>query len=57
MENYVKGYKVFDSDWTCRGFQFEVGKTFEEDVIPICCNRGFHFCTKYQIVGKFITEV
>ena len=42
----VKGYKVFNPDWTCRGFQFEVGKTFEEDVIPSCCNRGFHFCTK-----------
>ena len=42
----VKGYKVFNPDWTCRGFQFEVGKTFEEDVIPSCCDRGFHFCTK-----------
>ena len=42
----VKGYKVFNPDWTCRGFQFEVGKTFEEDVKPSCCNRGFHFCTK-----------
>ena len=42
----IKGYKVFNPDWTCRGFQFEVGKTFEEDVTPRCCNRGFHFCTK-----------
>ena len=42
----MKGYKVFNPDWTCRGFQFEVGKTFEEDVEPMCCNRGFHFCTK-----------
>ena len=42
----MKGYKVFNSDWTCRGFQFEVGKTFEEDVDPKCCNRGFHFCAK-----------
>ena len=40
----VKGYKVFNPDWTCRGFQYEVGKTFEEDVTPSCCNRGFHFC-------------
>ena len=44
--NYVKGYKVFNSDWTCRDFQYEVGKTFEEDVVPECCNKGFHFCTK-----------
>jgi hypothetical protein len=42
----VKGYKVFNPDWTCRGFQFEVGKIFEEDVTPSCRNRGFHFCTK-----------
>ena len=42
----VKGYKVFRPDWTCRGFQYEVGKTFEEDVTPDCCNRGFHFCEK-----------
>ena len=42
----MKGYKVFNSDWTCRGFQYEVGKVFEEDVTPVCCDRGFHFCTK-----------
>ena len=42
----MKGYKVFNSDWTCRGFQFEVGKVFEEDVTPVCCDKGFHFCTK-----------
>ena len=42
----MKGFKVFNSDWTCRGFQFEVGKTFTEDVTPVCCDRGFHFCTK-----------
>lgn len=28
----VKGYKVFNPDWTCRGFQYEVGKIFEEDM-------------------------
>lgn len=42
--NKVKGYKVFNSDWACRGFQFEVGKYFEENVIPKCCDAGFHFC-------------
>ena len=42
----MKGYKVFKPDWTCRGYQFEVGKTFTEDVTPVCCDRGFHFCTK-----------
>jgi hypothetical protein len=46
MDKHMKGYKVFNSDWTCRGFQFKVGKVFEEDVSPACCDRGFHFCTK-----------
>ena len=27
----IKGYKVFNHDWTCRGFQYEVGKTFKHD--------------------------
>lgn len=38
------GYKVFNPDWTCRGFQYEVGKTYEIDKKPICCVEGFHFC-------------
>ena len=42
----MKGYKVFEPDWTCRGFQYEVGKTYEEDVTPRVCERGFHFCKK-----------
>ena len=42
----MKGYKVFEPDWTCRGFQYEVGETYEEDVTPSCCNIGFHFCTE-----------
>jgi hypothetical protein len=42
----VKGYKVFNPDWTCREFQYEVGKTFVEDVTPSICERGFHFCKR-----------
>lgn len=42
----VKGYKVFNPDWTCRGFQYELGKTYEMEANPLCCNRGFHFCKK-----------
>jgi hypothetical protein len=44
----MEGYKVFEPDWTCRGFQYEAGKTFEEDVTPSCCNRGFHFCKELK---------
>ena len=39
-------YKVFNSDWTCRGFKYNVGETYEEDIDLSLCNRGFHFCKK-----------
>ena len=42
----MKGYKVFHSDWTCRGYQYEVGKTYEILKNPKCCEKGFHFCKK-----------
>ena len=40
----VKGYKVFNSDWTCRGKQYSCPGTFEEFVSPPVCNVGMHFC-------------
>ncbi|MGP1402535.1 MAG: pentapeptide repeat-containing protein [Catonella sp.] len=40
----MRGYKVFNPDWTCRGFQYEVGKTYEMEDKPECCKVGFHFC-------------
>ena len=42
----IKGYKVFNPDWTCRGFQYEVGKTFKHDGNIEMCGAGFHFCQK-----------
>jgi hypothetical protein len=42
----IKGYKVFNPDWTCRGFQYEVGKTFKHDDNIEMCGAGFHFCQK-----------
>ena len=42
----MKGYKVFNPDWTCRKMQYEVGKTYEMDESPVLCERGFHFCTR-----------
>ena len=40
----IKGYKVFNPDWTCRGFQYEVGKTYKHEGDIGLCNAGFHFC-------------
>ena len=40
----MKAFKGFNPDLTCRGFQYEEGKTYEIDVEPKLCNRGFHAC-------------
>ena len=42
----VRGYKVFNSDWTCRGKQYTCPGKFEEDVKLLICSRGIHFCKK-----------
>ena len=42
----MKGYKVFNPDWTCRNFQYEVGQVYIMDAKPKCCGIGFHFCEK-----------
>ena len=40
----MKAYKGFDRNMRCRGFQFEEGKTYEEDKAELC-KTGFHACT------------
>ena len=40
----MKGYKGFDKDLSCRGFQYEVGKTYECEGKITLCENGFHFC-------------
>ena len=42
----MKGYKVFNPDWTCRGFTYRVGETYEMKEGPELCKKGFHFCPK-----------
>ena len=45
-ENVVKGFKVFNPDWTCRSKKYGCPGRFEEDVTPSACNVGMHFCKK-----------
>ena len=39
----MKAYKGFNKDMTCRGFQYEIGKTYETDKAEMC-SSGFHAC-------------
>ena len=39
----MKAYKGFNQDLTCRGFQYEEGKTYENDNAELC-KEGFHAC-------------
>lgn len=50
----IKGYKVFNPDWTCRGFQYKVGETFVHNGDIEMCGSGFHFAVK-QVIASAIT--
>ena len=39
----MKMYKGFDKNMKCRGFQYEIGGTYETDEAKIC-ELGFHAC-------------
>ena len=40
----VYGYKIFNPDWTCRDKQYTCHGEFKEDVKPMICSAGMHFC-------------
>ena len=39
----MKSYKGFDKDLKCRGYQYEIGKEYEEEKAE-ACSCGFHAC-------------
>lgn len=50
----MKAYKAFNPDLTCRGYQYELGKThIHEGPIEIC-KSGFHACpSKTDVSGYY----
>ena len=49
----MRGYKGFEPDMTCQGFQYEVGKTYTTDGEIVPCRHGFHFCLRMADVFNY----
>lgn len=49
----MRGYKGFNADMTCRGFQYEVGKTYTTDDKNVSCRHGFYFCPRMADVFNY----
>ena len=56
MENKVIAYKGFNKDLTCRGFQYEIGKEYEEKEVSVC-SSGFHACENPFDVLDFYSDI
>ena len=46
MSKEVRGYKVFNRNWTCRDKQYTCPGEFEENCTPVVCVEGMHFCKR-----------
>lgn len=51
----MKAYKAFNADLTCRGFQYEIGKTYTMDEEPIPYVSGFYACENLDDVFIYYT--
>ena len=53
INNRCKAYKAFNSDLTCRSFQYEEGKTYEIEGEPKLCKHGFHACLRLTDIFNY----
>ncbi len=53
VEGKCKAYKVFNSNMTCRRFQYEEGKTYKIKGKPLLCKQGFHACLSLTDVFSY----
>ena len=49
----MKGYKGMHKDMTCRGMQYEIGKTYRVGGKIALCSNGLHFCERLKDVFTF----
>ena len=53
----MKGYKGFDKELKCRGFQYEIGKTYECEGEIALCENGFHFCKEAKEIANYYNDL
>lgn len=56
MGNKVIAYKGFNSDLTCKGFQYKIGGKYSCDEKIILCEKGFHACKEPLDVLNYYSE-
>lgn len=56
MGNKVIAYKGFNSDLTCRGFQYKIGEKYICNERIIFCEKGFHACKEPLDVLNYYSD-